>query len=135
MAVGQDFTGAGTKPVSWTALLIAEEARCVTAVGLAPWLSRLPAVLSCKPSVLCWYHILVFRTPRARWLSELGTEVKMNEFGFELWRCLGLFMPGFSQLLYPIMSDKDSISHLLLAPTVVSFIWIIKSSEVLKSII
>lgn len=65
------------------------------AVGLAPWLNRLPAVLSCKLSVLCWYHILFSRTPRAVWLSESGTEVRMNEFGFELWLWLGFFMPGF----------------------------------------
>lgn len=55
----------------------------------------------------------------------------MNEFGFELWLWLGCHMPGFSWLLYSIMPDKDSISHLLLAPMVVSFIWIIKSYQIL----
>lgn len=125
----------GTKPVSWTALSIALEARCIAAVGLAPWLSRLPAALNCKPSVLYWYRILVFRTLRARWVSESGTEGKMNEFGFKLWLWLEFCMLGFSRLLYPIMSDKGSISHLLLASTVVSFTWIIKSYKVLKSII
>lgn len=68
------------------------------------------------------------------WLRE-GHVIFLNEIGFKLCLWLGFFMPGFSRLLYPIMSDKGSISQLLLAPTVVSFIWIIKSYEVLKSII
>lgn len=68
------------------------------------------------------YYSLTFRNASASSLSGLGTEIKMNESGFELWLCLGFCMPGFSQLLHPIMPDKGSIRHLLLAPTVVSFI-------------
>lgn len=70
---------------------------------------RLPAGLSYKSSLLCWCCVLSFGTPRPPWISVIGTEVKMNEFGFELWLWLGFCLPGFIRLLYPIASDKSSV--------------------------